>query len=98
MQWQSRREGPRGYVQLKARLDSELNQALGRKSGNATTLLQQLFVNPVTDVNKTMKVCRLSRKAANDLVADLSSMAIKETTGQARNRVFVFQRYLNCFK
>lgn len=86
-------------VTLKAKLESEINKSFGRKSSSANTFLQQLFINPITDVNKTMKICSLSRKAANDLVAGFVQQGIlKEITGQTRNRVFAFDQYLNCFK
>lgn len=86
-------------VQLKGKLEAEINQSFGRKSNSANTLLRQLFVNPITDVNKAMKICNLSRKAANDLVAGFVQHGIlKEITGQTRNRVFMFDRYMQCFK
>lgn len=86
-------------VHLKAGLEQEINQKFGRKTNSANTFLRQLFINPITDVSKAMKICNLSRKAANDLVADFVEHGIlKEITGQTRNRVFSFQQYLNCFK
>ena len=39
-----------------------------------------------------------SYKAANDLVLDFVNEGIlKEMTGRSRNRVFVFEQYLNLF-
>lgn len=52
----------------------------------------------MTDVNKVTGICNLSKKAANDLVADfVNANILKEVTGQNRNRVFVFDKYLNLF-
>ena len=85
-------------LELKTGLEQQINQTFGRKSHSASTLLQQLFVNPMTDVNKVTAICNLSKKAANDLVADfVNANILKEVTGQNRNRVFVFDKYLNLF-
>lgn len=86
-------------IGLKAAFEEHINREFARKSKSALTLLQQLFVNPVTDVKNVMGICGLSKKAANDLVADFVKHDIlKEITGRSRNRVFVFDQYLNCFR
>jgi len=57
-----------------------------------------LFVNPATDVNKLIVIYNLSKKAANYLVADfVNAWILKEMTGQNRNRIFVFDKYVNLF-
>lgn len=85
-------------IQLKTDLEQRINQTFGRKSHTASLLLQQLFVNPITDVAKVTAICNLSKKAANDLVADfVNADILKEMTGQHRNRVFVFDRYVKLF-
>ncbi len=83
---------------LKTELEQQINQTFGRKSHSASTLLQKLFVEPITDVNKVTIICSLSKKAANDLVADfVNAKILREMTGQNRNRIFVFDKYLNLF-
>lgn len=85
-------------LKLKTELELHINQVFGRKSHSASTLLQQLFVNPITDVNRVIVICSLSKKAANDLVADFVNAGIlKEMTGQNRNRIFVFDKYVKLF-
>ena len=85
-------------LKLKTDLEQQINQTFGRKSHSASTLLHQLFVNPITDVNKVTAICNLSKKAANDLVSDfVNANILKEMTGQTRNRVFVFDNYVNLF-
>lgn len=83
---------------LKTELEQQINQTFGRKSHSASILLQKLFVEPITDVNKVTIICSLSKKAANDLVADfVNAKILREMTGQNRNRIFVFDKYLNLF-
>jgi len=85
-------------TKLKAELEQHINRTFGRKSHSASILLQQLFINPVTDVNKVTSICSLSKKAANDLVADfVNANILKEMTGQNRNRIFIFDKYVNLF-
>lgn len=85
-------------LDLKARLENELNATFGRKSGSAIKLLIHLFKNPLVHVKEVQEATGLSFKAANDLVADfIKSNIIKELTGQNRNRVFVFEEYLKLF-
>lgn len=83
---------------LKEGLEKHVVQTFGRKSNSATLLLHYLFKNPIINVKQVMETCDLSYKAANDLVNDFIIEGIlKEMTGQSRNRVFVFDKYLNLF-
>jgi Fic family protein len=83
---------------LKEELEKHIVQKFGRKSNSATILLHELFRNPLINVQRVKGVCKLSYKAANDLAADFMNEGIlREMTGQSRNRVFVFEKYLNLF-
>ena len=83
---------------LKARIENEINQKLGRKSHTATILLNYLFQKPIVHVREVEEATGLSYKAANVLVADFMSLGIlKEMTGQSRNRVFVMAEYVDLF-
>ena len=86
-------------LQLRTRLEERLQADFGRRSHTALALMQQLFVQPVITIAKAQKITGLSKKAANDLVAIFTKEKIlKEITGQTRNRVFIFDQYLNLFK
>lgn len=86
-------------LELKANLEKHVTDSFGRKVPSAMTLLNQLFVKPVVHVNNVKEICSLSKKAANNLVADFERSAIlREMTGQSRNRVFVFNQYLDLFQ
>jgi Fic family protein len=85
-------------IALKSGLESKIIHSFGRKSHSAVTLLQQLFQNPIINIHKVKDICGLSYKAANDLVTDFVNRNIlKEMTGHSRNRVFVFEQYLDLF-
>jgi Fic family protein len=86
-------------LELKTKLESALPQQFGKKAGNANILLQSLLKNPVIHVMQARKLLDVSYKSANDLITDFVHAGIlKETTGQSRNRVFIFDQYLNLFR
>lgn len=83
---------------LKAETESLIYKTFGRKSHTATLVLQSLLKKPVINVLQAKSLTCLSYKTANNLITDLVSAGIlKEMTGQSRNRVFVFERYLSLF-
>ena len=86
-------------LQLKSRVENQLQANWGRRTAHALTLLNVLFKNPVVRVRDVEESCNLSPKAAGDLIQSFETAGIlKELTGQSRNRVFVFEDYLNLFK
>jgi len=86
-------------LDLKSRLEKQIAATFGKRSHNAALLLQFLFKKPIIHVNQVKEITQTSYKSANDLVSDLVNAGIlKEMTGQSRNRVFVFDDYLNMFK
>lgn len=83
---------------LKARLEHLINTDFGKRSSKAAILLQHLFKKPVMHVNQVKDITNSSYKTANDLVTEFVKFGILiEMTGQSRNRVFVFEEYLNLF-
>ena len=84
-------------LDIKTELESKLS-SFGRKSHNASILLIFLFKRPIVHVNQVQEITGLSYKAANDLVsAFVRANILEESTGQHRNRLFVFHRYLSLF-
>jgi Fic family protein len=84
---------------LKAKMEQEITADFGRRSYSALILLNALLENPFTTIEKAAKTCSLSYKAANDLVAAMQQKNyLVEVTGQSRNRIFIFEQYLNAFK
>lgn len=85
-------------LELKARLEGQLNLKFRKKSANASILLQHLFKKPVIHVNQVKDLTKSSYKTANDLVGGFVNAGIlKEMTGQSRNRIFLFEEYLKLF-
>lgn len=85
-------------LELKTRLEHNINTNFGKRTKNAAILLQHLFKKPVIHVNQVKNLTNSTYKTANDLVTEFVNAGIlKEMTGQSRNRVFVFDEYLNLF-
>lgn len=86
-------------LKLKEKIEKDVNATFGRRSNSAFILLNSLYHDPFTTIDKAAKTCNLSYKAANDLVALMQEhLYLKELTGQSRNRIFVFESYLNAFE
>ena len=86
-------------IRLKETMESDINLTFGRRSNSALVLLNSLFQNPVTTIDKASKICELSYKAANDLVRLMQDREfLKELTGQSRNRIFILDPYLKAFE
>ncbi len=72
---------------------------LGRKVKLAQKLLHFLYSNPVTDSQEISKHLSINPSTALRLIEDFIRMGIlKEITGYKRNRVFVFEKYLQLFE
>ena len=85
-------------IALRARLEQDLQLKFGRRAASAQRLLNALFRQPAISVEDVLKICDISYKAANELVAQMSTHGIlQEITGQTRNRVFIFAEYLDVF-
>ncbi len=83
---------------LKESIELEINAIFGRRSKAALVLLNSLFQNPVITVDQASEICKLSYKAANDLVKLMQEKQyVQELTGQSRNRIFVFNKYIQAF-
>lgn len=86
-------------LDLKQRVELDIQQNFGRRAHTAFHLIQSLFEDPFTSAEKASKTCSLSYKSANDLIAALIQKGyLKEVTGQSRNRIFVFEPYLAAFR
>jgi Fic family protein len=85
-------------LELKKRLEFEIHKNWGRRTQSALKLLNHLFNEPIVTVKATERICALSKKAAGDLIESFENHKIlQELTGQSRNRVFVFNSYLDLF-
>lgn len=85
-------------LELKTRLEANINANFGKRARNAAILLQYLFKKPVIHVNQVKALTKTTYKTANDLVTEFVNFGVlKEMTGQSRNRVFMFDEYIKLF-
>jgi len=86
-------------LKLKERIEKLIDQEFGRRSSVAKSLLKGLFQEPTITIERASILTGLSFKAANDLVQLMQEKGIlKESTGNQRNRVFIFEEYLQAFE
>ncbi len=85
-------------IQFKEDLESRIRSRYGRRATTGILLLHALLRNPFVKVEDAAQICNVSYKAANDLIKQMCDEKILiETTGQSRNRIFVFDAYLSLF-
>ncbi|MEI6125080.1 MAG: Fic family protein [Pseudomonadota bacterium] len=85
-------------VKLKASLEHTLYPALGKRLTAGQTLFTALFSSLVVNTQSVKKITGLSTKAVNDLIGKFVELGIlKEFTGYRRNRIFIFNSYLDLF-
>ena len=82
-------------------LRQELDTAvftLGRRAENAQRLIRHLYSDPVISVSGAEALLGISNNPARELISELERIGVlKESTGYKRNRLFVFNRYLDIF-
>ena len=86
-------------IQFKADMENHIREKYGRRSTIAILLIHRLLKDPYITVDEAANVCSVTYKSANTLVKDLCDDSyLRELTGQSRNRIFVFQKYLDLFE
>ena len=86
-------------LKLKESIENDIRSHAGRRAHNALNLLTHLFKNPAINVKQAEAICKLSTKAANDLIAFFVERGILvESSGQMRYRVFVLEPYIKLFR
>ncbi|MDZ4726842.1 MAG: Fic family protein [Leptospira sp.] len=83
---------------LKAKIERDTILSMGKRSKTALEFFHYLFQKPVINIKDVEVFTGLSTKASNDLVdVFVSNKILKETTGNQRNRVFLFHEYMDLF-
>jgi Fic family protein len=86
-------------LELKQATEDKITSTMGRRATNGLVLLNTLFAHPFVAVKNVEEITGLSKKAANDLVqAFVANGVMEEMTGNSRNRLFVFNQYLDLFE
>ena len=76
-----------------------INDNFGRAAGNGHRVLEHIYSRPVVSVDDVQELIGTTYPTANNLVARLVEYGIlREFTGQARNRAFIYRSYLNLFR
>lgn len=85
-------------MKLQKEVDSKI-QRLGARTSNARAVVNQLYLRPLTNVQKVADLTELSMPAAYKLVYELEQLGIlKEITGAKRGKQYWFDEYLNLFR
>ncbi len=76
----------------------ELTSTLGRRLPNASAALAVLYQRPVVSAAELQQELKVSKPTAHALIRDLERLGLLiETSGQMRDRLYVFDRYLRLF-
>jgi len=71
---------------------------LGKRAPKGQALLRHLYSNPVMSANRVAASLEITHQSASSLIRAFEEMEIlRETTGQKKDRLFVFSEYLRLF-
>lgn len=91
-------ETARRILELREVHRRAITEDLGRAAGNGHRVLDQLYDHPIVAVTQVRDWIGTTYPAANNLVARMVDCGIlREFTGQARNRRFIYQSYIDLF-
>jgi Fic family protein len=86
-------------LSLKEKVENQKIATFGRKLHNAQQLHRFLLEQPVIKIQQVVDRLGITPKSANELVSDFVKKSILyEITGYQRNRVFIYQEYLDLFE
>lgn len=72
---------------------------LGARSADAHKVIESLYTNPIIDAQKIGEIIGKNPQSVYQLIAKLEGLKIiEEITGAQRNRLYVYNEYLNIFK
>jgi Fic family protein len=84
-------------LQLQKTLDEQIS-ALGSRAIDAKKVIDSLYVNPIIDIAKVGAIIEKSSVSSYKLIADMQALGLlQEITGGRRNRIYVFEKYLDLF-
>lgn len=89
----------RDVLDLREQDRLRIGQELGRRTANALTLHEHLLRQPFVNVRRVQSLTGLSYSNANALVGELVRTGVLQPANEhARDRLFVYQRYLDIFR
>ena len=91
-------ESVRQILSLREEDRATIAAHLGGAAGNGHRVLEHLYEHPIVSVTQVEELIGTSYQAANQLVERLVQHGIlREITGQARNRRFMYERFTSIF-
>jgi len=90
----------KSILDLKERIEREIMPLLHmRRLANAQKLIRHLYQQPVITIKQVQILLQVQPNTASSLVNDFAKFGIlREITGYKRNRLFVYDKYLDLFK
>ena len=86
-------------LRLRAEIEDKKILTLGKKLPLANELILYLYKKPVITTMDLQEDLKISAPTANGIIKDFENLKIlSEKTGYKRNRIFLFEEYLNLFK
>jgi len=91
-------ETARRILTLREQHRLAITEKLGRAAGNGHRVLEQIYEHPIVSVHEVRAMINTTYPAANNLVSRMVDIGIlKETTGKARHRRFMYEKYIKLF-
>jgi Fic family protein len=85
-------------MDLKRTHENTIHTQFGKRIKTGLELHNYLLKQPLVTVKEVQQICDLSPKAAGELIhLFIEKKMLKEFTGQFRNRIFMYEPYLNLF-
>jgi len=86
-------------LQLRTEIEERKIIKMGKRIPLAKKVIYYLYKYPIVNPGYLVDEFGISKQTANSMIHDLVKLKIlTEITGQKRNRLFVFQDYINLFK
>jgi len=85
-------------LRMREEFRTRITERLGRAAANGQRVMDRLFDHPIVNVATVREWLDLTPAGANQIVSRLEGIGLlREITGYARNRRFVFEPYLRLF-
>jgi len=85
-------------MQLKETVERKIYK-LGKRGADARIVINEMYKNPIISAIRVNKLIKKTPQTAYNLIADLEREGIlKKITDAQRNRLYVFEEYVNLFK
>lgn len=86
-------------IDLKLQTKQLIQSTFGKRIKTGLVLYNYLLKQPLVTIKNVQEICNLTPKYAGELVRFFEEKNIlKEFTGQHRNRIFIYEAYLNLFE